>query len=134
MLKRFKMYLAKIYINRYEYSIFIFFICSHWKCIRTKKLSINWRPNKNVLCSHSNSKLCLSKSLRLSPSRLIIKTTTYVKEKKTEKFQQKQITEKNEEKKKEIRNRKNYILLSVSCTIWIKCTGVPTLASVVEFV
>ena len=63
-------------------------------------MSINWRPNKNVLCSHSNSKLCLSKSLRLSPSRLIIKTTTYVKEKKTEKFQQKQITEKNEEKEK----------------------------------
>ena len=55
--------------------------------------------------------------------------------KKTEKFQQKQITEKKDKekkKRKEIRNRKNYILLSVSCTIRIKCTYIMAIP-VVEF-
>ena len=30
---------------------------SHWKCTRMKRLSTNWQPDKNVLCSHSNSKI-----------------------------------------------------------------------------
>jgi len=42
--------------------------------------------------------------------------------KNPEKFQQKQITDKKIKRKKKLENRKNYILLSVSCTIQIKCT------------
>ena len=43
--------------------------------------------------------------------------------KNPEKFQQKQIKDKKMKRKKKLeKDRKNYILLSVSCTIQIKCT------------
>ena len=106
MLKRFETYSAKVYI-KYEYSILIwyfFVICSHWKCIRTKKLSINLRPNRNVLCSHSYSKLCLSKNLRLSPCSLIT-NYYYVKEKPRKIPAETNYRQKNEEKRKEIRKQ-----------------------------
>ena len=97
--------------------IFFFVICSHWKCIRTKKLSINLRPNRNVLCSHSYSKLCLSKNLRLSPCSHI--TNYYYVKEKPRKIP---ADKKMKRKKKTLEKKKNYILLSVSCTIQIKCT------------